>query len=66
MDKHKEVLNVEEAAQLLGFAPYTVREHARDGLIPARKIGREWRFSRRRLIEFVEDATVGERVKEEK
>jgi excisionase family DNA binding protein len=50
----KDVLNAEEAAEFLGFNPYTIREKARLGEIPGRKIGREWRFSRRQLLEWVE------------
>lgn len=50
----KEVLNVEEAAEFLGFHPYTVREKARLDQIPGRKVGREWRFSRRQLLEWLE------------
>ncbi len=53
--REKEVLNVEEAAEFLGFAPYTIREKAREGQIPGRKIGGEWRFSRRRLLEWLEE-----------
>jgi excisionase family DNA binding protein len=51
----KEVLNADEAAEFLGFNPYTIREKARLGEIPGRKIGREWRFSRRRLLEWLEE-----------
>jgi excisionase family DNA binding protein len=51
----KDVLNAEEAAEFLGFNPYTIREKARLGEIPGRKIGREWRFSRRRLLEWLEE-----------
>jgi excisionase family DNA binding protein len=51
----KDVLNAEEAAEFLGFNPYTIREKARLGEIPGRKIGREWRFSRRQLLEWVEE-----------
>jgi excisionase family DNA binding protein len=51
----KDVLNAEEAAEFLGFNPYTIREKARLGEIPGRKIGREWRFSRRRLLEWIEE-----------
>jgi excisionase family DNA binding protein len=51
----KDVLNVEETAEFLGFAPYTIREKAKDGEIPGRKIGGEWRFSRRQLLEWVEE-----------
>ena len=50
----KEVLNAEEAAEFLGFNPYTIREKARLGEIPGRKIGKQWRFSRRRLLEWLE------------
>jgi excisionase family DNA binding protein len=53
--REKDVLNVEETAEFLGFAPYTIREKARDGEIPGRKIGGEWRFSRRQLLEWVEE-----------
>ena len=53
--REKEVLNVEENGEFLGFAPYTIREKARDGEIPGRKIGGEWRFSRRRLLEWIEE-----------
>jgi excisionase family DNA binding protein len=51
----KDVLNAEEAAEFLGFNPYTIREKARLGEIPGRKVGREWRFSRRRLLEWIEE-----------
>jgi excisionase family DNA binding protein len=53
----KDVLNAEEAAEFLGFNPYTIREKARLGEIPGRKIGREWRFSRRRLLEWIEEGS---------
>lgn len=49
----KEVLNVEEAAEFLGFSPYTIREKARLGEIPGRKVGREWRFLRAALLEAI-------------
>jgi excisionase family DNA binding protein len=53
--KTKEVLNAEEAAEFLGFNPYTIREKARLGEIPAKKIGREWRFSREALLEWIKE-----------
>lgn len=46
----REVLNVREAAELLGFNPYTIREKARRGEIPAKKVGRQWRFLRSALL----------------
>jgi len=49
-----EVLGVEGAARFLGFHPYTIREKARAGQIPGRKVGREWRFTRRQLLDWLE------------
>lgn len=37
-------LTVSEVAKYLGLAEYTVRKYARDSLIPAIKLGREWKF----------------------
>ena len=37
-------LNPTQAAKILGIAPDTVRAYARNGLVPARKIGKHWRF----------------------
>jgi excisionase family DNA binding protein len=51
----REILNVEQAAEFLGFSPYTVREKARLGEIPGRKVGREWRFSREALLEWIKE-----------
>lgn len=49
----REILNVEQAAEFLGFSPYTIREKARLGEIPGRKLNREWRFSREALLEWI-------------
>ena len=48
-----EILNIEEAAALLGVSIKTFNKvlHSQD--MPARKIGREWKFSRRALIAWV-------------
>lgn len=54
MGPQKEVLDVEEAAALLSISAYSARELARDGKIPARKIGGVWRFSRRALLAYLE------------
>ena len=52
-DLAREILNIEEAAALLGVSIKTFNKvlHSQD--LPARKIGREWKFSRRALIEWV-------------
>ena len=49
----REVLNVDEAAELLGVSPWTIREQARLGRLPGRKIGKEWRFSREALLNWL-------------
>jgi DNA repair protein RadD len=52
----KEVLNTEEAAAFLGVSAYTVREYAKAGTIPARKIGKSWRFYKPDLVAWVRDS----------
>ncbi len=49
----REILNIEEAAALLGVSIKTFNKvlHSQD--LPARKIGREWKFSRQALIDWV-------------
>lgn len=53
--RQKEVLTAEEAAEFLGFNPVTIRLKARLGEIPGRKIGKEWRFSRTALLEWLRE-----------
>ncbi len=49
----REILNIDEAAALLGVSVKTFNKVLHSESIPARKIGREWKFSRRALIEWV-------------
>lgn len=51
----KDILNAEEAAQLLGCSTYTVRQHAKTGLIPGRKLGKEWRFYKPDLLAWLRE-----------
>lgn len=48
-----EILNIDEAAQLLGVSVKTFNKVLHSESIPARKIGREWKFSRQALIDWV-------------
>jgi len=50
-----DVLTAKQAAEFLQLSPETVKAKARAGLMPAAKVGREWRFSRRQLLEWIED-----------
>jgi excisionase family DNA binding protein len=49
----RDILTIEEAAELLGVSVKTFNKVLHSENLPARKIGREWKFSRRALIEWV-------------
>ena len=51
---NEDILTVEQAAELLHLTPPTVRQMASRNLLPGRRIGKLWRFSRRKLVEFIE------------
>ena len=48
-----DILNIEEAADLLGVSIKTFNKVLHSQAMPARKIGREWKFSRSALIAWV-------------
>jgi excisionase family DNA binding protein len=52
-DNNREILNIEEAAALLGVSIKTFNKVLHTEGMPARKIGREWKFSRKALIDWV-------------
>lgn len=47
------ILNVEQAVEFLGVSEKTLIKLLREEHIPARKIGREWRFSKDALINWL-------------
>lgn len=49
----REILNIEEASALLGVSIKTFNKVLHSEDMPARKIGREWKFSRQALIDWV-------------
>ena len=49
----QEILNIDGAAALLGVSVKTFNKVLHGQSIPARKIGREWKFSRQALIDWV-------------
>jgi len=51
-----EVLTLEEAAAYLRVHPRTLRLKATEGVIPGAKIGRVWRFHKRQLERWIQDA----------
>lgn len=58
----REILDIAGAAELLGVATATVYKLAREGKLPATKVGREWRFARARLIDWVAAGTQAEQL----
>lgn len=49
----KEILNIEEASAFLSVSTKTFQKVLREGDMPGRKIGREWKFWRQALAEWV-------------
>lgn len=43
----------DDVASLLELKPYTVKEYARRGILPGRKLGRTWRFLRPELEDAI-------------
>ncbi len=52
-----EILDIEGAARMLGVSTRTIYNLARKGEIPAMKVGREWRFARRNIVDWVANGT---------
>ena len=48
-----EILDIEQAAALLGVSLKTFNKVLHSEAVPARNIGREWKFSKAALIEWV-------------
>jgi excisionase family DNA binding protein len=57
----REILDVEGAATLLGVSP-TISNLARKGDIPATRVGREWRFARATLIQWVANGSAADQL----
>lgn len=53
MSSERDILNIEEAASLLGVSIKTFNKVLHSEDMPARKIGREWKFSRQALVDWV-------------
>ncbi len=47
------ILDAEEAAALLRVSVKTLLRLAREGQLPGRKVGREWRFCQSEVVSFV-------------
>lgn len=52
-----DVLDLQEASRLLRLSDKTLRSLAVAGEVPARRVGSQWRFSRRALMAYLEGDT---------
>ena len=58
MSESDEILTIEEVARYLKLKPQTIYKWAQDGQIPATKLGKEWRFRKSLLDEWIDAAIV--------
>ena len=55
MTKSKEILTAKEVADYLNLHPLTVHRYAREGRIPAFKIGTDWRFHKKYIERWIRE-----------
>lgn len=58
MAKSDPIMTIDEVAEYLGLHPLTVRRLARDGEIPAFKVGRQWRVQRKLLDQWLAEESM--------
>lgn len=55
MNKNKEIMNTKEVSEFLKLHPFTVNKLAREGKIPAFKIGADWRFHKKHIERWINE-----------
>ena len=55
MTNSKEIMNTKEVSEFLQLHPFTVNKLAREGKIPAFKIGADWRFHKRHIDKWIKE-----------
>jgi len=53
--KSKEIMTAKDVAEYLNLHPLTVHKYAREGKIPAFKIGTDWRFHRKYIERWIKE-----------
>ena len=59
MTEQKEILTAKEVAAYFNIHPLTVHKYAREGKIPAFKIGTDWRFHKKYLERWIREKSMG-------
>jgi len=54
-EKQKEIMTAKDVADYLNLHPLTVHKYAREGKIPAFKIGTDWRFHRKYIERWIKE-----------
>lgn len=56
MEKNnREIMTAKEVADYLNIHPLTVHKYAREGKIPAFKIGTDWRFHKKYIEKWIQE-----------
>jgi len=55
MAREKEIMTAKEVASYLKLHPLTVHRYAREGKIPAFKIGTDWRFHKKHIERWIKE-----------
>jgi excisionase family DNA binding protein len=55
MAKEKEIMTARDVADYLNLHPLTVHRYAREGKIPAFKIGTDWRFHKKYIEKWIKE-----------
>ncbi|MCM8800745.1 MAG: helix-turn-helix domain-containing protein [Candidatus Omnitrophica bacterium] len=63
MTKEREIMNTKEVAEYLHLHPLTVHRYAREGKIPAFKIGTDWRFHKKYIEQWIRQKLTSEQRK---
>lgn len=53
MEQHRKLMDVQEAAEYVGLSTFTVRRLAKQGALPAAKIGRAYRFKKEDIDSYL-------------
>jgi excisionase family DNA binding protein len=56
----EDVLNLDEAAELLKVSGRTLGGLAKDGEVPSRRVGKQYRFSRSQLLAWIRSSNNNE------
>ncbi|MFA6217138.1 MAG: helix-turn-helix domain-containing protein [Candidatus Omnitrophota bacterium] len=58
INENKPIMTTKEVAEYLNIHPLTVNKYAREGKIPAFKIGTDWRFHKNYIENWIKDKVI--------